>query len=277
MTLTPEQTAQLLRPINPRRVLKRGQAGRQFSYLAQHDVRAMLIRIFGFGGFSLTTNGVNVIVCEKNDKSQWEVSVMVTMTLDVHDVEGIYSETAVGSSTQPSRGEALDMATKTASSDAMKRCAMNLGDQFGLSLYENGSTQQFVKSLVKEAPGDPVEHPVTSNGDEENLIEAAAQVVTAPNAPDDVLDEAEAILAGALEAEEVVADNQEAQGDDFDAALAALRAIAPIADNGRRLTELVAWREQYWADHNLAITQVKGEDMTIGRLCELVMKGEFVQ
>jgi hypothetical protein len=40
------------------------------------------------------------------------------------------------------------MALKTASSDAMKRCAINLGDQFGLGLYDNGSLEPIVKATL---------------------------------------------------------------------------------------------------------------------------------
>ena len=36
------------------------------------------------------------------------------------------------------------MAVKTAESDAFKRAAINLGDQFGLSLYNNGSLKPVV-------------------------------------------------------------------------------------------------------------------------------------
>ena len=50
--LNEAQVEQLLRPLNPSRVAKRSQAGRQLSYLEAWDVKAHLIRIFGFGGCS---------------------------------------------------------------------------------------------------------------------------------------------------------------------------------------------------------------------------------
>ena len=40
------------------------------------------------------------------------------------------------------------MAVKTAESDALKRAAINLGDQFGLSLYNNGSTAPVVTQTL---------------------------------------------------------------------------------------------------------------------------------
>ena len=36
------------------------------------------------------------------------------------------------------------MAVKTAESDALKRAAINLGTQFGLSLYQNGSLRDVI-------------------------------------------------------------------------------------------------------------------------------------
>ena len=40
------------------------------------------------------------------------------------------------------------MAIKTAESQAFKRCAINLGDQFGLSLYNNGGTASVVRAVL---------------------------------------------------------------------------------------------------------------------------------
>jgi hypothetical protein len=40
------------------------------------------------------------------------------------------------------------MAIKTAESDAIKRAAINLGTQFGLSLYNNGSTKDVVIEVL---------------------------------------------------------------------------------------------------------------------------------
>jgi hypothetical protein len=57
-----------------------------------------------------------------------------------------YTEAAVGDSTnQPSHADAHDLALKTAESQALKRCAINLGDQFGLGLYAKGSRALLIK------------------------------------------------------------------------------------------------------------------------------------
>jgi recombination DNA repair RAD52 pathway protein len=161
----------LLRPLNPTRIENRSVAGMKLSYLAQHDVRAHLIRVFGFGNFDLRTIKSEMLFCDKTEKGSWDASWLVTMELTVRDLGGdviaIYSESAVGSNTQGRRAEALDMALKTASSDAMKRCAINLGDQFGLSLYDNGSTDPIVRAtLVDDSFIDPVTHALLPDGDE---------------------------------------------------------------------------------------------------------------
>jgi len=148
------QREQLLKPLNKGRVMQRQGGGKSLSYLSQQDVRAHAIRMFGFGGFDAKTLHANVIYCDKPEgERNWQASVMVTMEVTIRDEDGnvcVYSETAIGSANLPQRGEALDMAAKTASSDAFKRCLINLGDQFGLSLYNNGQTAPLVKGTLLE-------------------------------------------------------------------------------------------------------------------------------
>ena len=57
---------------------------------------------------------------------------------------------AVGESIMPDfkRGDCHDMAIKTAETQALKRCAINLGDQFGLALYRKGATDALVRKVV---------------------------------------------------------------------------------------------------------------------------------
>ena len=144
--ITEAQHEALLKPLNPVRIAKRSQSGKQLSYLEAWDVKAHLNRIFGFIGWSWTVTQAELAfegtVLSKNGSDNWNVGYKVLGTLEVAGAR--YSEAAVGSSTLPSRGDAHDMAVKTAESDALKRAAINLGDQFGLSLYNNGSTKPVV-------------------------------------------------------------------------------------------------------------------------------------
>jgi recombination DNA repair RAD52 pathway protein len=87
---------------------------------------------------------------EKGEKN-WGVGYKVIGELLIPDLRCSYTEAAVGSAQLPQRGEAHDMAVKTAESDALKRAAINLGTQFGLSLYNNGSMRDVVvQTLDKE-------------------------------------------------------------------------------------------------------------------------------
>ena len=83
---------------------------------------------------------------EKN----WSVGYKVELRLHIKDLDATYTEAAVGSAMLPQRGEAHDMAVKTAESDALKRAAINLGDQFGLSLYKNGQTAPVVLETLAD-------------------------------------------------------------------------------------------------------------------------------
>jgi hypothetical protein len=144
--ITQAQHEQLLKSLNPTRVAKRTQSGKQLSYLETWDVKAHLNRIFGFTGWSwdvLTAEcAFEGTVLSSKGTEQWNVGYKVLGCLRVAGAS--YSEAAVGSASLPSRGDAHDMAIKTAESDALKRAAINLGDQFGLSLYNNGSTKAVV-------------------------------------------------------------------------------------------------------------------------------------
>lgn len=164
MKLSVDQYEALTQPLAASRVAKRSQAGMSLSYLEAWDVKAHLIRIFGFGGWSADVLSADLVFEEKTEKGRWEVAYKVVMRLRIHSEEesgATYTEAAVGSATLPQRGEAHDMAVKTAESDALKRAAINLGTQFGLSLYDNGSRKDVVRETLKApegyAPAPPVE------------------------------------------------------------------------------------------------------------------------
>jgi recombination DNA repair RAD52 pathway protein len=171
MKLTTEQYAQLLKPLNASRIAQRNQSGISLSYLEAWDVKAHLIRIFGFGGWSADVLSADLMFEDKDEKGRWNVGYKVIMRLRI-DAQGdflgdtTYTEAAVGSATLPQRGEAHDMAVKTAESDALKRAAINLGTQFGLSLYDNGNRNDVVKAtLVPPVDWEDVTEPVRAKPD----------------------------------------------------------------------------------------------------------------
>jgi recombination DNA repair RAD52 pathway protein len=147
--ITDEQIEVLLRPLHPGRVSTRTQGGTTLSYVEAHDVKATLIRVFGFGGFDaevVDTKVLSITSAEKGGKDQWTVLATSTVRLTIHATGAVYAETAAASQVGPQVGEVCDFAIKTASSDALKRCAIYLGTQFGLSLYA-GTTKDVVKAI----------------------------------------------------------------------------------------------------------------------------------
>lgn len=159
--LSPEQVAFLLKGIGRNRI---GTDGKGFSHVEAWDIRRYLIRVFGFGGFDTDLIEMT-LVHERSEQRQkkdrdgrpygdpytaWTVVYRVAMRLTVK-VDGIelghWHGVATGdASNQPSIADAHDLALKTADSQALKRAATNLGDQFGLSLYNSGSVAPVVEA-----------------------------------------------------------------------------------------------------------------------------------
>lgn len=153
--LTIGQQKMLMQPLNDARISHRKQGGANLSYLESWDVKASLIRIFGFGGFSADVIQTEVLYKESIEKkgnngpyNQWKVSVQSTVRLHIKQLDVTYTESAVGDGSMGDISEALDKALKTASSDALKRCAIYLGTQFGLSLYNNGDKSDVVRMVA---------------------------------------------------------------------------------------------------------------------------------
>lgn len=167
--LTDRQLRSLLANLNKDRVSGRKQGSKTLSYLEAWDVKAALIKVFGFGGFSAVASEGQIIsreaVTNSYGKDAIRITVMCRMDLTIHQLGATYSEYAASSQTGQDPGDVLDFAIKTAESDALKRCAINLGTQFGLSLYNDGSTFDVVKISMgpdqewprpqKEAPAQP--------------------------------------------------------------------------------------------------------------------------
>jgi len=145
---TDKQVEELLKPIDKKRVQK---DPKNFSHLEAWDVRRRLIEIFGHGGWSFGLKSLELVSEESVEKKRnggtyqaWTVIYRASGALIVGDC--LYEDSAAGAAQNlPSRADAHDNALKSAISGALKRCAVNLGDQFGLSLYKNGSTDQVVR------------------------------------------------------------------------------------------------------------------------------------
>lgn len=196
--LEPAQVDILLRPIKPNRVAVLD----GMSHVEAYEIRAHLNRCFGFARWSEELVELVELFAlpteTKNKKPAVNVAYRATVRLTVCSPDGAvlatYTEAAVGGSIMPDfkRADAYDMAVKTAESQALKRCAANLGDQFGLSLYRNGSTDAVVvdtlvgkpsakddkpgRSVDEKAPdvvpeAQPGDTPATSGTDEPDPME----------------------------------------------------------------------------------------------------------
>jgi hypothetical protein len=154
------QTAQLLKPINPARVLL---DGKRHSHVSQQDILAHLIRCFGFGAFDIDVLSTDLLYEQEraNDKGvgtgRYDVCyrAMVRLTVRGPGGECHYENGSTATAQNQSRGDGHDLAYKSAISLSVKRAAIALGDQFGLSLYNKGQMEALVRGTLVGA--DPVE------------------------------------------------------------------------------------------------------------------------
>lgn len=158
--LTAPQLRLLHRGLDPKRV---GKDNKNHAHMEAWDIKRYLLRVFGFAGYD-TENRELALVREieipgqsSTAPSRWTVVYRAQVRLTVKDVTGRelghWDGEAVGDSyNQPKIGDAHDMAMKTAASQALKRAATNLGDQFGLSLYNNGSPAPVVGFSAAHPP-----------------------------------------------------------------------------------------------------------------------------
>jgi recombination DNA repair RAD52 pathway protein len=160
--LSVRQLTALMADLNPGRIsnLKRGSGS--LSYLEAWDVKATLIKVFGFGGFSAKaeTKIERIFTGEEvGANSKWTVLASAHVELYIHQLGAVYTEGAVSSQAGSQVGEVADFAVKTAESDALKRAAIYLGTQFGLSLYNNGSTQDIIRVVLAQGAEWPAMNP----------------------------------------------------------------------------------------------------------------------
>lgn len=221
--LTEQQVGFLLQPISGNRVRNL----RGMSHLEAWDVRRQLIRIFGFEGFTVETLSLE-LAHERGEQRKkknssdtymaWTIVYRAQVRLTVRDVNGqpiaVFEDAAAGDAVnQPSVGDAHDLAMKTALSQALKRCAVNLGDQFGLSLYNDGSRDAVVMRSLAYM-GEPVRE----------SEDAPVRSEPTPQAPTVVPDPAPAPETPTTAA--VPQQPQQEGGDDRQTALDEMRAMA---------------------------------------------------
>lgn len=236
--LTETQMGQLLRPLNARRVHQsQGQ-----THMEAYDIRAHLNRIFGFGRWSGDVIEMTLVAENygKSNKGNDAVTVVYRagyrLTIRAADGELLATYTEYASGDAPNfplfkLGDAHDFAMKTAESQALKRAAINLGDQFGLSLYNKGSLGPLVGGTLAMPDADPAKEGVDDDAPEISPEEtpAAAEDPEAPAAqPDDA-------GATALHSRQAAAQNQAPDWNaQFRAAVGNRNALEALRNLGKR-------------------------------------------
>jgi hypothetical protein len=152
MGLTAQQVQRLITP----RPAGTFEAKQGMTYIPTHEVKAELSRIFGPGNWDHTIHDVQCLYetsVDSQGKTYWNVCYRVACTLRVRDFEGnpiaeVTEYHAEENSRLPNRGEAHAMALTSAESYALRRAALDLGDAFGLHLYDKGSKAPLIKGTL---------------------------------------------------------------------------------------------------------------------------------
>jgi recombination DNA repair RAD52 pathway protein len=127
--LTQQQLKALLSPLQAERVkTRKGGGGMTLSYVEGWDIRAMLTRVFGFGGWDWTVLDVKPI----------GNGFFVHGRLHIKQTDTTWDGVGHGTMGAP------DDQVKTAVTEALKNAAQNLGDAAGLSLYNKGSMEPVI-------------------------------------------------------------------------------------------------------------------------------------
>lgn len=150
--LTRQQLERALRPVRPDRI----EELKGLNYVPAEEVRAELIRQFGPGNWDSQVIDLTLIyetpAKSKSGADVWDVCYRAGVRLRIRDYEGNpiaeFIEYHVGATRHPELGEAHANAMTSASSYALRRCAIGLGDNYGLHLYAKGSTDPIVKGTL---------------------------------------------------------------------------------------------------------------------------------
>lgn len=156
------QVEQLLKPIVTSRVL----TAQGHSHVSQQDITAHLIRMFGFGNFDIEVLSADCVFdTQRSDPKTGELlpkfdvcyRAMVRITVRNEDGETVafYENGSTATAQNQSHGDAHDLAYKSAISLSIKRAAIALGDQFGLSLYNKGQLAPLVIGTLVGLPEKP--------------------------------------------------------------------------------------------------------------------------
>jgi hypothetical protein len=159
--LTFEQIDELVKAINEAYVERK----QNRAYLAQHQARAEMNRIFGYGNWDSDVAEMTLIYEDQrpgsgqnSGKMYWFTCYRSKVIVNIRDLWGMPIATfgeyhAEENAPQPERGEAHALAVTSVESYALRRALIGLGDRFGLGLYNGGSTHPHGQYSVQQQPG----------------------------------------------------------------------------------------------------------------------------
>jgi recombination DNA repair RAD52 pathway protein len=162
MALTRDQIKRLTRGIDPGHVEK----VRGMSYISQHQARAELTRIFGYGNWDSQVESMDLLwedTYEKDSKTYFRACYKASVRLNIRDYWGnpvcsFVEYHAEANSGLPDRGEAHAMAITSVESYALRRAAIGLGDRLGLGLYEKGDSKPLVVGTLQTTDSESPHH-----------------------------------------------------------------------------------------------------------------------
>jgi len=205
---TPKQVQQLLAPITTARVLQ----AQGHSHVSQQDITAHLIRMFGFGGFDIEVLSTECLFEDQRTNPQsgvllpkWDIAYRAMVRITVRNPDGLtvafYDNGSTATAQNQSRGDGHDLAYKSAISLSIKRAAIALGDQFGLSLYNKGQMDALVRGTMVGAVApagdvqDGIKQQVSLGNDEIEREEPKPEPVKMPDGWQDIVKRAPSIDA----------------------------------------------------------------------------------
>lgn len=188
--LTRQQVERGMKPVRADRL----EVLKGLSYVPAEEVRAELTRQFGVGSWDSQVVDLTLLfentATSKAGSEVWDVCYRAGVQLRVRDYDGRpiaeFIEYHMSSSRHPDRGEAHGNAMTAASSYALRRCAIGLGDNYGLHLYAKGSTDPLVRGTLQltehlkpaDAPEKPAE-PGAAPADPQQPAPAATEAAAA--------------------------------------------------------------------------------------------------
>jgi DNA repair and recombination protein RAD52 len=158
MTFSPEQIAELQKPLNKRNV-KPPAPGKYGEYIEGWKVIDEANRIFGFDAWSRETDEIKCVseretkMGKNKDRDGWAVAYIARCRIRVGNItrEGCGAGTGIDADL----GCAHESAIKEAETDAMKRALMTFGNPFGLALYDKSKANVADVQSLPERITDP--------------------------------------------------------------------------------------------------------------------------